>query len=492
MCGISGVLVSPSDLARVQVDEVVALLTREMESRGKEATGIARLTVSNRIRLTKAPVVASTFLAKHPGIGAGCRLVISHTRQSTQGSPKDNINNHPIVCGDIIGVHNGMVHNDYELYRTYGWNRAGKVDSEAIFAAINHLGAVEGLEELEGSIACAWMDKTDLGALWIARHTHSPMHVGISEGGSVIFASTNAAVAKAAVLFPGGITIDPIKEGVILRCVHDEDGALDVQTTEFSAPARSFVRTYGSGWEVGGTQHGANGFQRGTRSVPNTPTSATVTNIGTSRSATDPSWAVGGNGYVIKPNDPVVFVPLDEEFDDVVGTFVDTSYKSGYAYLRVHLDFGVTDEISVPIKQLFPIAVWRETPTKIPRKGAFQAQPIPLTTGLPAAEEEVEDAMLQVINTLNDDQTPRAETFWNLIMQAEADDNEALANALVLAYDAGMEIESWVNAEGDVEAPDSLKEAIFATVDGSREMLALGRSSEVAWDDVIDVEEVFP
>lgn len=474
MCGISGVLVSPSDLPRVQVDEVVALLVREMESRGREATGVARLTVSNRIRLTKNGTNAGSFLAKHPGIGAGCRLVITHTRQSTKGSPRNNANNHPIFCGDIVGVHNGIVYNDDELYTEHGWNRAGEVDSEAIFAAINNLGPKEAMEQLQGSIACAWMDKTDMGALWIARHTGSPMNVGVTEGGSVVFASTNAAVAKAAVLFPGGVDIDMIKEGVILRCVHDEEGKLDVQTTEFKRPVRSWTSNYSGGTGPAG------GFRRETV----TPAASTGGNVRT-LPRREPSWVVGGNGYLIRPNAPVVFVPLDEEYPDIVGTFVDASFKTGYAYVRLHMDYGVSDEVSLPVKQLYPLDVWREDRDKITPKGAFGE----LTTGLPAAEDD-EDDMLKVIHDLSDDTSERAEQFWNAIMQAEADDNETLANALVLAYDAGMEIAEWVNDGGDIEAPDSLTAAIEASMATTRQLPALERPREVSWDDVIDVTEV--
>lgn len=484
MCGISGVLVSPSDLARIQVDEAMSILMREMESRGREATGIARLTASDRIRLTKNACSASMFLAKHPGIGAGCRLVISHTRLPTQGDKSDNANNHPIVCGDIIGVHNGSVRNDYSLYREHGWKRVGKVDSEVIFAAINHLGALPAMEVLEGAIAAAWMDKTDMGALWIARHSSSPLNVGITEGGSVIFASTNAAVAKAAVLFPGGITIDTIKEGVVLRFAHNAAGELEHGISEFTPP---------SSYSYGGSS-APGGFRRNTTPranvAPSTP-SGNVLPIGGSTassrpsSAAQPSWVVGGGGYVIKPNDQVVFVPVDEEYADFFGTFVDTSYKAGYAYVRLLLDFGVTDEVSLPVKQLFPLSVWREGSNKIPDKGSFSAR---FEKVQDEADEDVEDPTLLIINEMSDDQSPRAEQFWNAIMQAESDDDEVLANALVLAYDAGMEIAEWINAAGDIEAPESMVEAIRATVVPSRDLPALPPACQ--WDDVIDVEEV--
>ncbi|HVE28372.1 MAG TPA: hypothetical protein VNC22_23355 [Sporichthya sp.] len=447
MCGISGVLVSPSDLARIEVDEVMAILMREMEQRGKEATGIARVTASNRVRLAKYPVPASQFLATHPGIGAGCRLVIAHSRLSTQGDPKDNVNNHPIVCDNIIGVHNGCVSNDYELYRKYGWTRVGKVDSEAIFAAINHLGAKVALEELEGSIAVAWIDKSDPGALWMARHTSSPLNVGITEGGSVIFASTNAAVAKAAVLFPGSITIDAIKEGAMLRFVHTAEGVLEHQITEFKPPEKIYISSYGSvdAWDYSrGGSWTAGGFRRASDSKA--PAATGTQGSTSSKARQDTSWVIGGGGYVLKPDDAVVFVPDDPEFCDLIGTFKAASYKSGMSFIEMWFDKGCSDEVVLPTKRIYPLHVWRDEPDKIPTKGAFALD----AAAMVPDDDDVNDADVEAI--LND-HSERGEQYWEALVAAEEDEKDDLADALILAYKSGMEIEQWVNQGGELVLP---------------------------------------
>jgi hypothetical protein len=202
-----------------------------------------------------------------------------------------------------------------------------------------------------------------------------------------------------------------------------------------------------------------------------------------------------------------VFVPIDAEFPDVVCTYIDTAFKTGQAYVRLHFDFGVTDEVILPVKSLFPLDVWRRNEDCIPKKGSFstkvmelerEAADEPVTIGEVLDSMEIEgpfdsldgpDEMLGICQRLGDDDSLRAETYWNAIMDAEADGNEVLANALVLAYEANMDISEWMNDKGEIEAPESMICAIRATVLPSRELIALPSGQTVDVDDVIDVQE---
>lgn len=59
--------------------------------------------------------------------------VIGHARAKTVGSEYDPRNNHPIIVGNIIGVHNGGVKNYKKIYDKHpGMKPLGEVDSEAI------------------------------------------------------------------------------------------------------------------------------------------------------------------------------------------------------------------------------------------------------------------------------------------------------------------------------------------------------------------------
>ena len=83
-----------------------------------------------------------------------------HTRYATQGIPEWNDNNHPIITGSVVGVHNGHVSNDdwmFKCVEDYVGNdvRIAHVDSEAIFAALGwtqHT-RVDVLEAVRGSAA---------------------------------------------------------------------------------------------------------------------------------------------------------------------------------------------------------------------------------------------------------------------------------------------------------------------------------------------------
>lgn len=183
---------------------------------------------------------------------------IMHTRAKTQGSEQDNRNNHPIVVADgrMVGVHNGMLWNDDDIFRYLGADlRIGQVDSEAIFALLAHsnTSVEESLSTLEGSVACAWMT-TDEGpdTLHLARVSQSPLIVGQTEGGSLLFASTEWTLKDAAERL--GLELTHVRhtpEGQHL--IVKEGKVEDVRTFD---PAHSYYSGFSWGYEkVPGTQH---------------------------------------------------------------------------------------------------------------------------------------------------------------------------------------------------------------------------------------------
>ena len=86
-----------------------------------------------------------------------------HVRDYTKGHPTIESNNHPIRHGSVVGIHNGIIVNDEEIFARYGFERAHPdmtVDSEAIFALAEHAGgSPKALEELHGAMATAWLDE---------------------------------------------------------------------------------------------------------------------------------------------------------------------------------------------------------------------------------------------------------------------------------------------------------------------------------------------
>ena len=69
--------------------------------------------------------------------------LLVHVRDYTKGHPSIAANNHPIRHGAVVGIHNGIIVNDDELFDRHGFERAEPemtVDSEAIFALAEQRG----------------------------------------------------------------------------------------------------------------------------------------------------------------------------------------------------------------------------------------------------------------------------------------------------------------------------------------------------------------
>jgi len=215
MCGIAGFCISDADYGKIDTAAMVARLAELMEYRGKDATGVLTVNRRGRIELRKAKMKATDFIKARSGIGTAAQVALIHTRASTQGSPENPLNNHPIRVGDVFGIHNGMIHNDHTLYEKHGWDRAGQVDSEAIFAAIHHLPIPgDALGQIDGSYAIAWVDAAvNPHTLWLARGWQSPLYYAMTGTGSLVFASTKFAVEEA--MERGGITVSKEKNFVV-------------------------------------------------------------------------------------------------------------------------------------------------------------------------------------------------------------------------------------------------------------------------------------
>ena len=55
----------------------------------------------------------------------GCSVaVMGHSRLVTNGAQENNQNNQPVVAGDMVGIHNGIIVNDEELWQRLCRNAA--------------------------------------------------------------------------------------------------------------------------------------------------------------------------------------------------------------------------------------------------------------------------------------------------------------------------------------------------------------------------------
>lgn len=224
MCGIGAFQIVGGECDPAQVARV---LLRLLEVRGRDASGVAWH--DNGETYIQKAAIAGSVLARQLDKSVGTTGIV-HTRWATQGSPKQEANNHPIDASGVVGVHNGHCSNDDELIRMCeGYKRKGQVDSEAIFALIAHgpkdLKLRERLAKVRGGAALFWLRTGDTKQrLHVARLQSSPLVLGMTKGGSIVGASTEPILRETAKRC--GLVFDVVHtlpEGTYMRC---EDGRI--------------------------------------------------------------------------------------------------------------------------------------------------------------------------------------------------------------------------------------------------------------------------
>ncbi|MDX1314403.1 MAG: hypothetical protein R3356_02775, partial [Eudoraea sp.] len=147
MCSIFGIgfLRGHKFRNKSTVTGVVSRLFKEAESGGRKAAGVSIMNEKS-VNVLRRPMSGSQLVGTEEYLGfmqerlefekAGryTMSIIGHCRWPTQGSPSNNLNNHPLVIDNIIGVHNGVITNDYNLFKEFRTlKRLAEVDTEIIF-----------------------------------------------------------------------------------------------------------------------------------------------------------------------------------------------------------------------------------------------------------------------------------------------------------------------------------------------------------------------
>jgi glucosamine 6-phosphate synthetase-like amidotransferase/phosphosugar isomerase protein len=218
MCGINGILISPgrtpSQLRRIRELFTANLLANEQ--RGREATGIALLNKDSSMRVNKAPVTASRFIHSPGYLGVldslseKTTVLLGHTREPTKGTPQKNTNNHPIIRGNIIGVHNGTITNDDLIFaqQKISGDRIGSVDSEAIIALLDSISGFMNLPSYKkhlykvsqvviGSYAILYVNPALPYSIFLLKYKNPVSVHWDSELGALIFSSRYLFLRKA-------------------------------------------------------------------------------------------------------------------------------------------------------------------------------------------------------------------------------------------------------------------------------------------------------
>lgn len=194
MCGIAGYSLKPD--ARIDRTLAAQALLAGIAERGADAVGYAYRSVGSSVNVHKRRSGASALLSDLTVPDEAIEVLL-HVRDYTKGHPTVTANNHPVRHGQVVGVHNGIIVNDEEIFERHAIERdepSMSVDTEAIFAVVEEFGPWgTTLEQLRGSMATAWMDERERGAIYLARGVGRPLWTGEARDG-VFFASTEHAL----------------------------------------------------------------------------------------------------------------------------------------------------------------------------------------------------------------------------------------------------------------------------------------------------------
>jgi glucosamine 6-phosphate synthetase-like amidotransferase/phosphosugar isomerase protein len=235
MCGIAGYSFVPS--SRVDRTLAAQVLLAAIAERGADAVGYAYRGDGVPLGLHKQRSGASELL-EDVRVPERALQVVLHVRDYTKGHPRVEANNHPVRHGPVVGVHNGVIVNDEEIFAARGFERAEPdmtVDSEAIFALAEvEPGRAGVLEELRGSMAAAWLDERSPDLLYVVRGVGRPLWLGLGDDGTV-FASTRFALEVVERYLGLELEKEEVEEGTLIGL----DAGRLVFTKRFT-PSRAF------------------------------------------------------------------------------------------------------------------------------------------------------------------------------------------------------------------------------------------------------------
>lgn len=194
MCGLIGFITDNPSGSNYKLFRNTML---QSGSRGKDATGLAIVTLKDKIIVDKTPKPVAEYVATNlPAFEKYIKkanIVIGHVRSATQGKPEDNNNNHPVESQNWIMIHNGQVHS---LPKIEGYPYKGEVDSEVLLSYIETKGLEEGLlMSKHGSVATALLNKATPSILYLFQHSGN-IYLSYDEATSTIFFASEQSILE--------------------------------------------------------------------------------------------------------------------------------------------------------------------------------------------------------------------------------------------------------------------------------------------------------
>lgn len=203
MCGIGGVMMFPRQRTSGEIGYIknlVSIIATESSRRGMDATGLVTFN-KKETKVFKAPQAAKKFVSTmtykmftDANIDHDTQNILIHTRAGTKGSEINNDNNHPIESRKFVGVHNGMIYNDDELFKSEKLFRLAQVDSEVIFRLHDKYGCTmdgvrQAAEKLQGAFTYAFASRVNGNLLYLVRNNNPVVLAYVPSLNIIIFAS---------------------------------------------------------------------------------------------------------------------------------------------------------------------------------------------------------------------------------------------------------------------------------------------------------------
>jgi len=209
------------------------------EIRGKDASGLAYV-ADNKVHIIKSNLSGSKLIKNQDfktlvdSLQNSQHLhgFIGHTRLVTNGDESDHLNNQPIVCKTMVGVHNGIILNDKLLWQQNPHlTQKTQNDSEVIFKLLENYEneftdnlyiRKKLFENLEGSASIAAFNLKK-NEMMLASNTGSLYYILTKD--FLIFASESIFLKKITKFFSrNDLTIIKIEphEGLIQKISQDE------------------------------------------------------------------------------------------------------------------------------------------------------------------------------------------------------------------------------------------------------------------------------
>lgn len=154
MCGIFGIIAIENNYNRIDLLEILENVAENSQVRGKDSSGLAyRFESKKQIDVLKGPVSIAELLKTDEYKTLKNSILtevkyesnnkifaaLGHARLVTNGSQLEDVNNQPVVKDGIVGIHNGIIVNENELWNKYhDIKREYEIDTEVIYSVYRH------------------------------------------------------------------------------------------------------------------------------------------------------------------------------------------------------------------------------------------------------------------------------------------------------------------------------------------------------------------